>query len=100
MIIPDSIHPDVVFKYNPPDIDHPGYSDWAERMFQQGWDNPYDAYVSMGGNRVLAPALTSVAAGVAAGVLSDGDVTHKVTVGIGVGLIAGALVFLGGELFN
>lgn len=100
MIMQDSIYPDVVFKYNPPHIDHPGYNDWKERMFQLGWDDPYDAYVSMGGNRVLTPALASVTAGVAAGVLADGDVTHKVTVGVGVGLIAGALAFLGGELFN
>lgn len=89
---------DVIFKHRPPHINHPGYDDWKERMFQLGYDDPYDAYFGIPPSRLVPVATTALSVGLAAGMISQGTITTKVGVGVGVGIFAGLLAYFSGEL--
>lgn len=88
---------DIIFKHRPPSIDHPGYNDWKERMFQLGYDDPYDAYLGIPPSRLVSTATVAIGSGIVAGMMVEGKIETKIAVGATVGLLAGLLGYLSGE---
>lgn len=79
---------DIIFKHQPPLPSDPGYRDWAERLFEMGYDNPYDAYVGLQKSNTeekLAVASAAAVGVVAAASLVSEEHRNKV---LGVGLAA------------